>query len=84
MNFVYLLIERRDHNMARWTFAGFIGVVLGPLTLGAALTIGLGWRGLQLVLAVLTVVAVIVAFRSLHPALPVVGIPQFPTCLATS
>jgi FSR family fosmidomycin resistance protein-like MFS transporter len=71
--------NRRDHNMARWTFAGSIGVVLGPLALGAALTIGLGWRGLQLALAVLTVVAVIVAFRSLHPPLPTGNVPQIPT-----
>ncbi len=71
--------ERRDQNMARWTFAGSIGVVLGPLALGAALTIGLGWRGLQLVLAALTIAAVIVAFRSLHPPLPVNSVPQFPT-----
>ena len=71
--------DRRDHNMARWTFAGSIGVVLGPLALGAALTIGLGWRGLQLVLAALTVVAVIAAFHSLHPPLPAEGVPQIPT-----
>ncbi len=71
--------SRRDHNMARWTFAGSIGVVLGPLALGAALTIGLGWRGLQLVLAALTVVSVIAAFRRLHPVLPAESVPQFPT-----
>jgi len=71
--------DRRDHNMACWTFAGSIGVVLGPLALGAALTIGLGWRGLQLVLAALTVVAVIFAFRYLHPPLPAENIPPFPT-----
>jgi MFS transporter, FSR family, fosmidomycin resistance protein len=70
---------RRDHNMARWTLAGSIGVVLGPLALGAALTIGLGWRGLQLVLAALTIVAVIVAFPSLHPPLPAESVPQIPT-----
>ena len=52
---------------------------LGPLALGAALTIGLGWRGLQLVLAALTVVAVIAAFRCLHPPLPAESVPQIPT-----
>jgi FSR family fosmidomycin resistance protein-like MFS transporter len=71
--------DRRDHNMARWTFAGSIGVVLGPLALGAALTIGLNWRGLQLVLAALIFVAVIAAFHSLHPPLPAKNVPQIPT-----
>ena len=28
--------ERHDQNMARWTFAGSLGVVIGPILLGAA------------------------------------------------
>lgn len=36
--------ERREQNMARWTFAGSLGVVLGPLALGVAVGVGLGWR----------------------------------------
>lgn len=38
--------DRHEQNMARWTFAGSLGVVAGPLVLGGALLIGLGWRGL--------------------------------------
>lgn len=38
---------RREHNMARWTLAGSVGVVLGPLALGAGLARGLGWRGVM-------------------------------------
>ncbi len=38
---------RREHNMARWTLAGSIGVVLGPLALGLGLTLGFGWRGVM-------------------------------------
>ena len=34
---------RREHNMARWTFAGSLGVVAGPLALGAQPC--LGWAG---------------------------------------
>ncbi len=34
---------RREHNMARWTFAGSIGVVLGPLVLGSGAS--LAWAG---------------------------------------
>ena len=36
--------ERHEHNMARWTFAGSLGVVVGPIVLGIALTFNLGWR----------------------------------------
>lgn len=38
--------ERHEQNMARWTFAGSLGVVAGPLALGGAALISLGWRGL--------------------------------------
>jgi FSR family fosmidomycin resistance protein-like MFS transporter len=33
--------------MARWTLAGSVGVVLGPLALGLGLTLGFGWRGVM-------------------------------------
>ncbi|MGH7876747.1 MAG: MFS transporter, partial [Candidatus Dormibacteraceae bacterium] len=36
--------ERHEVNLARWTLAGSIGAVLGPLTLAAALAVGFGWR----------------------------------------
>jgi len=58
---------RRDQNMARWTFAGSLGVVLGPLLLGAALIIGLGWRGLQLLFVALTLATLLLALRNIHP-----------------
>jgi FSR family fosmidomycin resistance protein-like MFS transporter len=36
-----------EQNIARWTFAGSLGVVIGPLALGAVVAVGLlGWRGL--------------------------------------
>jgi FSR family fosmidomycin resistance protein-like MFS transporter len=37
---------RHEHNMARWVLAGSLGVVLGPVALGGAALLGLGWRGL--------------------------------------
>lgn len=37
-----------EQNMARWTFAGSLGVVAGPLALGGAALLGLRWRGLFL------------------------------------
>jgi FSR family fosmidomycin resistance protein-like MFS transporter len=36
--------ERHESNMARWTFAGSLGVFVGPLILGGLLTLGFGWR----------------------------------------
>jgi FSR family fosmidomycin resistance protein-like MFS transporter len=53
---------RREHNMARWTFAGSLGVVGGPLVLGAAVSLGFDWQGLFAVFALLTA-AVLVAAR---------------------
>lgn len=42
---------RRERNMARWTLAGSVGVVLGPLALGLGLMLGLGWRGVMAAMA---------------------------------
>jgi FSR family fosmidomycin resistance protein-like MFS transporter len=43
--------SRRERSMAWWTLAGSFGYVGGPLLLAAGLTLGIGWRGLLLVLA---------------------------------
>ena len=45
--------DRHQQNMARWTFAGSVGVVAGPIALGAAVWLGLGWRGLFVVFGLL-------------------------------
>jgi FSR family fosmidomycin resistance protein-like MFS transporter len=55
--------SRREHNMARWTFAGSLGVVAGPVALSAAAALAFGWRGLFLVFAGLALVLVAVARR---------------------
>jgi FSR family fosmidomycin resistance protein-like MFS transporter len=47
--------DRHEHNMARWTFAGSLGVVVGPLLLSGLAFAGFGWRGVFLALAGLTV-----------------------------
>ena len=49
---------RREHNMARWTVAGSVGAIVGPLLVAAAAWAGLGWRGLFLALGVATLAAV--------------------------
>lgn len=54
---------RREHNMARWTFTGSLGVFLGPLSLAAALGLGAGWRGTFLAFGGLAAVLVVVVWR---------------------
>jgi FSR family fosmidomycin resistance protein-like MFS transporter len=65
---------RHEHLMARWNLAGSFGVVAGPLVLGAAVVLGLGWRGLFVALAVvslaLTAVVWVQARRARPPAQP--------------
>jgi FSR family fosmidomycin resistance protein-like MFS transporter len=49
--------------MARWTFAGSLGVVIGPLILGGAAVLGFGWRRLYLGLAFISLVILGFAWR---------------------
>jgi len=55
--------DRHEQNMARWTFAGSLGNVLGPLLLGAFVYFGLGWRGTYAFLATFSAFCLIAAFR---------------------
>jgi MFS transporter, FSR family, fosmidomycin resistance protein len=56
--------ERREHNMARWTFAGAVGAVAGPLALAAVVLAGAGWRELFVAFAALAVVLVLLVRRA--------------------
>lgn len=58
---------RHEHNMARWTLAGSVGVVGGPLLLGAGMALGIGWRGVYIGLAIMSVALVVVAWRFPFP-----------------
>jgi FSR family fosmidomycin resistance protein-like MFS transporter len=58
---------RREQNMARWTFAGSIGMAAGPLALGASTAFGSGWRGIFLLSAAL---ALFLVMRVLHSPFP--------------
>jgi len=58
--------SRHDHNMARWTFAGSLGVVIGPLLLVGMSAIGFGWRGVFLTLAFLAVILLIFTWRQIR------------------
>ncbi len=55
--------SRHDHNMARWTFAGSLGVVLGPPLLVGLSALGFGWRGVFLALAFLAGIVLLLAWR---------------------
>jgi MFS transporter, FSR family, fosmidomycin resistance protein len=57
---------RHEVNMARWTLAGSVGAVLGPLVLTAALALGSGWRGVFVGLALLTL-PLVAGARSVPP-----------------
>lgn len=55
--------QRHEQNMARWTFAGSLGIVAGPLILGAAVLVGYGWRQLYILFAILAVALIIWLWR---------------------
>jgi FSR family fosmidomycin resistance protein-like MFS transporter len=46
--------DRHDEAMARWTLAGSVGVVAGPIALWIALAAGIDWRGLFVIFAGVT------------------------------
>lgn len=58
---------RHEQNMARWTFAGSLGVLTGPLLLGLFVYLGLGWRGTYAALASLSTFSLLAAWRHLPP-----------------
>jgi FSR family fosmidomycin resistance protein-like MFS transporter len=55
--------QARERNMARWTLAGSLGYVGGPLLLTGAIWIGIGWRGAAAALAVAALPLVVAARR---------------------
>ncbi len=50
--------SRHEQMMARWTLAGSLGVVCGPLLVSAVLIFGLGWRALFVAFAALALALV--------------------------
>jgi FSR family fosmidomycin resistance protein-like MFS transporter len=59
--------DRHEQNMARWTFAGSVGVLAGPLLLGLFVYLGLGWRGTYAALASFSTLCLLAALRYLPP-----------------
>ncbi|HEY1402518.1 MAG TPA: MFS transporter [Pyrinomonadaceae bacterium] len=54
---------RREQNMARWAFAGSLGIVAGSLALNASVAAGAGWRAWFGVLCAVSVLLVLAARR---------------------
>lgn len=57
----------RDRNMARWTLAGSVGYVAGPVLIAGGVAFGLGWRGVLLGLAVLALPLAVAARGATAP-----------------
>src|SRR5690606_5319437 len=55
--------RRHELNMARWTLAGSIGAVAGPVVLAGADMAGFGWRGMLVALAAFSAVLVVATWR---------------------
>ena len=55
--------SRHEQNMARWTFAGSLGVVAGPIFLSILATLAFGWRPAFGILAILTTLILFLAWR---------------------
>lgn len=59
--------QRREQNMARWSLAGSLGMAAGPIALGGAAALGLGWRGLYFVMAAVSAALVAPTWRAKIP-----------------
>lgn len=62
--------SRHELNMARWTFAGSLGVVIGPLLLGGAAYLSFGWRGVFFALTIFTIIILLAAWRRIPKSAP--------------
>lgn len=58
---------RHEQNMARWTLAGSVGMLAGPVLLGVLVTVGTGWRSAFLLQAGLALALVWLAARFRYP-----------------
>ncbi len=62
-------LDPRQHekNMARWTFAGSVGVVAGALMIGLLANAGIGWRAFYVLVGVLTILILVGMWRLPFP-----------------
>ena len=59
--------QRMEQQMARWTLAGSVGVVAGPVLLTALGWAGLSWRSGYLLVAVVAALLVLAVWRTRFP-----------------
>jgi len=62
--------SRHEHLMARWTLAGSVGVVAGPLLLGALVAMAGGWRGTFVAMVPLSAALTVAAWVQLRSRRP--------------
>jgi MFS transporter, FSR family, fosmidomycin resistance protein len=62
---------RHEQNMARWAFAGSLGIVAGSLAINAAISVGASWRAWFGVMSALSLLLVVAARRFIFDAPPV-------------
>ncbi len=56
--------QRHEQNMARWTLAGSVGQVVGPILLGISVALGGGWRALFILIGVASIIMAFMVRRS--------------------
>jgi FSR family fosmidomycin resistance protein-like MFS transporter len=56
--------ERREQNMVRWDLSGSVANLVGPLAVGAAVWVGIGWRGLYILIGVGMLALLVWAWRA--------------------
>lgn len=56
---------RHEHEMARWTFAGSLGVAAGPIVLWSAYFVGVSWRVLFALFAAMAIALALALVRRL-------------------
>ncbi|MBA3869643.1 MAG: MFS transporter [Anaerolineae bacterium] len=56
--------QRHEHNMARWTLAGSLGQVVGPILLGISIALGGGWRALFIFIGIVSIALAFMVRRS--------------------
>lgn len=56
---------RHEQNMARWAFAGSLGVIFGPALIGGLALLDWGWRPAYWILTALSILVLFTAFKRL-------------------
>jgi FSR family fosmidomycin resistance protein-like MFS transporter len=64
--------DRHEQNMARWTFAGSMGVMAGTLTLGVCVAVGISWRAALLLQAAMFALLIMWGWRLHYPQIATV------------